>query len=228
MEATIVAKKFKGDHEPRWHAGLGVLGAIALYITLPPKLTFGPVWIFALAMLGLLVPLVVLSPTRKHETPLQRGVSVALIAILNLFNLLSVVFLINAILTPGEHLTGRQLFLAGMQIWLTNILVFALWYWEVDAGGPEHRAHAESAHKFIKSDFLFPQLSTLEPLQCFPGHWKPLFVDYLYLAFTNASAFSPADTFPLTRRAKMLMLFEALISFVTIGVVVSRAVGILT
>lgn len=220
-----------GNDEPRWHASVAVVLALALYVTLPPKVTFGPLWLFPVLVLAILVPLSVISPMRRHETPAQRIASMILIGILNAFNIISLVLLVIAVLSPHPGVkfsSGEKLLLAGIEIWFTNILVFALWYWELDAGGPEQRAHAVDADDFKNSDFFFPQMSMpgIQPRFLDPM-WKPLFVDYLYLAFTNASAFSPADTFPLTRLAKMLMLAESLTSFITIGIIISRAVGIL-
>ncbi|PZR55976.1 MAG: hypothetical protein DLM50_09135 [Candidatus Meridianibacter frigidus] len=219
-----------GNDEPRWHASLGVLAILGLYITLPPKVTFGPLWLFPLLVLAILVPLSVISPIRRHENAAQRIASIGLIALLNLFNILSLVLLIASIVHRAgvtHFSTGAPLLLAGVQIWLTNTLVFALWYWELDSGGPEARAHAISAQKFSRADFLFPQMASQNDLECVDPGWKPLFIDYLFLAFTNSTAFSPADTFPLTRLGKVLMMAEAFVSFTTIGIIISRAVGIL-
>lgn len=224
-------ENFHGNDEPRWHASIAVALALGLYVTLPPKVTFGPLWLFPLLVLLILVPLSVISPMRRHESRGQRIASLACIAILTFLNIVSLILLVIAILNPHHSVklaNGEKLLLAGIQIWFTNILVFALWYWELDAGGPEARAHTDTVYSFEKSDFFFPQMSMPGEVPKFLDRdWKPLFVDYLYVAFTNSSAFSPADTFPLTRMAKMLMMAEALTSFITIGIIVSRAVGIL-
>lgn len=226
-----MAQEYIGNDEPRWHASLAALAALALYMTLPPKVTLGPIWVVPVLVLAILIPLSIISPMRKHESPGQRIASIISIAILNVFNIASVVLLIMAILHPSKASTftsGVKLLTAGMQIWITNILIFAMWYWELDAGGPESRAHAPTSAEFSRSDFLFPQMAFGDvKMGCIDDDWKPLFMDYLYVAFTNASAFSPADTFPLTRIAKVLMLAESFTSFVTIGVIVSRAVGII-
>ena len=228
---TDYQREYVGNDEPRWHASIAAFAALALYVTLPPKVTFGPLWLVPLLVLIILIPLSVISPMRKHETPMQRAASIAAIAILNVFNIISVVLLIIAIVHPAkihQFTNGVTLLTAGLQIWITNVLVFALWYWEVDAGGPEARAHAPTAADFQGSAFLFPQMAFGDQkLGCVDVEWKPLFMDYLFLAFTNASAFSPADTFPLSRLGKSLMMAEAFTSFVTIGIVVSRAVGII-
>lgn len=223
--------------EPRWHAAIAVAVILALYVTLPSSLLLGPVFLGPLLVLALLLPLLILAPSRHQETRWQRVASIALIAIANLFNVASVVLLIyytmfapahGALTRPGGELGGGHLLIAGAQIWISNLLVYAMWYWEIDGGGPEPRAHATSAMEFLHADFLFPQMLVGdERIACIEKRWKPLFADYLFVAFTNALAFSPADTFPITRPAKMLMLCEALTSFVTIAVVLARAVGII-
>jgi hypothetical protein len=137
-------------------------------------------------------------------------------------NGISLVLLSHYLLNHGLHAhrgQGHQLIIAGSAIWLTNVLIFSLWYWEVDRGGPGRRA----AGCDNSPDFLFPQMT--EGRLC-PG-WRPQFVDYLYVSLTNAAAFSPTDTMPLSGQVKMLMGLQSLISLVTIGLVVSRAVNIL-
>lgn len=203
---------------------------MALYVTLPPKLTFGPIWIAPLLVALVLVPLSILSPRRHQETRGQRVASIVLIAILNVFNIGSVMLLVSGLLTMNAHhaANAQELIKAGAEIWTTNILVFALWFWEVDGGGPEPRAHAPSAAAFMQADFLFPQMSLdARKTACAIEGWKPLFLDYLYLSFTNALAFSPTDVLPLSRIAKMLMLVESLVSFVTIALILARSVNIL-
>lgn len=232
MASTERAESPASRHrdEPRWHASLAAIAALALYITLPPKLTFGPIWIPYVVM-GLLILLTVVSPTRHEETDLQRIASIVLIIIINVLNVASVVLLIVDLLYKPNHVvtgSGLALLKNGSQIWITNLLVYALWYWEIDGGGPEPRAHANSATEFTKADFLFPQMTfSDERIACIERAWKPKFLDYLYLAFTNALAFSPADVFPISRLAKMMMLAEALTSFITIAIILARAIGII-
>ena len=169
---------------------------------------------------ALLIPLTVRAPYRhREEVRLVGSASLLLIALVNLANVASLGLLVHVVLTGGV-VTGGQLVFSGIQIWLTLILVFALWYWEVDRGGPTIRGHADQR----SPDFLFPQMATHELGQT---DWMPGFVDYLYLSFTNATAFSPTDTLPLTSRAKVLMLIEALASITTVVMVAGRAVNIL-
>ena len=122
----------------------------------------------------------------------------------------------------GHAGTGRTLLLDSLNIWVTNIVLFALWFWALDRGGPA----AKGLISEQESDFLFTQQQTDSARTQFPN-WSPGFVDYLFLAFTNSTAFSPADTLPLTARAKLLMMAESVISLATIALVASRAVGIL-
>jgi hypothetical protein len=218
-------------HEPRWHASLAVLAALALYITLPPRLTIGPVWVAPMLVLLLLIPLSILAPRRHKETRRTRFWSILLIAIVNFLNLASVLLLVAGVFHPekaAQHTAG-MLLRHGAQIWATNILVFSLWFWELDGDGPDARAHASTATEFQNADFLFPQmqmaLASGGAAQCIDPLWKPQFIDYLYLAFTNSTAFSPTDTMPLSRWAKVLMTVEALISLITIAIVVARSIN---
>lgn len=211
--------------EPRWPASLALLAAIGLYVTLPEKLTFGPIWLIPALELVLLVPLSITAPRRHgNESTWQRIAAVALIAIVNAANVASLVLLIHILLGGGKvgrrEVPGQQLLVGAAQIWMTNVIVFALWFWELDRGGPDDRS--EPGHR--APDFLFPQMVTPD---CTTKHWTPSFVDYLYVSFTNATAFSPTDTMPLTPWAKLLMLFQALASLLTIALVAARAVNIL-
>jgi len=193
--------------EALWPARLAVLATVLLYVILPEGLTLGIAlkWGVTIVEVALLIPLAVAAPRLRTEArSWVRPVSVALIAVVNLANAISLVLLVDALLHGGSnlghvHLTGPLLILAAIEIWLTNVLIFALWYWELDRGGPG--ARRDPRHR--EPDFLFPQMVT--PV-CSPGPWAPGFVDYLYVAFTNATAFSPTDTMPLTPWAKALML----------------------
>lgn len=185
-------------------------------------------------VLVVLIPLSIFSPHRHIETRRSRFASIILIAIVNFFNLVSVLLLIASFFRPEQRALHQPGFLLriGAQIWFTNILVFALWYWELDGDGPDARAHASSATEVLNADFLFPQMEVSiagrEGLSgCIDPHWKPQFFDYFYVAFTNATAFSPADVMPLSRWAKALMTAEALISLITIAIVLARAISLI-
>lgn len=213
--------------EPRWHAAVGVLLALLLYVTLPPKVIVGPYWLLPLLVLAILIPLMIVSPHRHEEAPWQRWLSIAHVVTLNGFNVATIVtlFLWQFSTHHFKHISGEDLLLAAVQIWLTNILVYALWFWEIDGRGPDVRWRT-AVRDVRRSDFLFPQMA-LQPDVAEQLQWKPGFLDYVFLSFTNATAFSPTDTFPLTRWAKVLMMGEALTSLVTIAVIAGRAINIL-
>jgi len=220
-------------HEARWHASLAVLAAVALYVTLQPRLTIGPIWAAPVLVLLVLIPLSILQPRRRRETRRTRFWSIMIIALVNVFNLTSVLLLIAHFFHPEKAVihSAADLLRIGAQIWLTNVLVFALWYWELDGDGPDARAHATKATEIRNADFLFPQMELMftnsPAAKCIDPLWKSQFLDYLYLSLTNALAFSPADVFPLSRWAKMLMGLEALISLITIAIVLARSVSLL-
>jgi len=208
--------------EARWPASLAVLATVALYLTLPETLTIGPRWLFPLLALVLLVPLWVLAPHRLADEPLwHRVLAVALIALVNAANVASLALLVYALL-HGSKAEGAALILNAFQIWLTNVLVFGLWYWELDRSGPSARCRLDQD----EPDFLFPQMQLARSDTSYAG-WYPTFVDYLYVSFTNATAFSPTDTMPLTPWAKMLMAVQSLVSLLTVALVAARAVNIL-
>jgi len=232
--AVMRAEPELSRHEPRWQASVAVLLALGLYITLPPRLTIGPVWAAPTLVLLLLVPLSILAPRRRISTRRTRLWSILLIAIVNFFNLVSVLLLIASFFHPVRAATHQPALLlrTGAQIWFTNVLVFALWFWELDSGGPDARARVESATHFQNADFLFPQVQMAIAgrgnLDSIDPRWKPQFFDYFYLAFTTATAFSPADVMPLSRGAKALMGAEALVSLITIAIVLARAIGLIS
>jgi hypothetical protein len=199
-----------------------VLVAALLFITLPPHLTLGPKWLMPLLIIALDIPLMVSGPIRRDQSlRLRRAAAITMFAIVNAANIASLTLLVRTLLLGYPKETGSGLLYAAAAIWLTNILVFALWFWELDRGGPQARLTASQRD----ADFLFPQMVTPE---CAPVDWLPSFADYLYLGITNSTALSPADTMPLTTWAKALMTCESLISLLTIALVAAHAVGILT
>jgi hypothetical protein len=207
--------------EPFWPAQVSILAAIGLQLLLPERLTVGPTWLLPALEGALLIGMSFASPRElEHEHPVRRRVALGLTALVSAGNVFSLYELIHFLLHHGHVSEGRQLIISGMLIWLTNFIIFALWYWELDRGGPGKRAagHDEAP------DFLFPQMTDdrIEPI-----NWRPQFIDYTYVSLTNATAFSPTDTMPLTPMAKMIMGGQALVSLVTLGLVVSRAVNIL-
>lgn len=150
-----------------------------------------------------------------------RATALILTALITVMNCASLLQLIAALLGSGAKADGHSLLLDAANLWVTNVIAFALWYWSMDRGGPAARGVT------IKEvdDFLFPQMTLDQSARAQP--WSPGFVDYLFLSFTNATAFSPTDTLPLTARAKLLMMAESGISLLTIALVAARAVNIL-
>ncbi len=205
---------------PYWPAQLAVLAAIGLQLLMPAKVTPGPRFLVPGLEAILLVGLAITTPRRNPaEFRRRRRFAIGLIALVSAANALSLALLVEALL-EGTKTSGRNLLFGALMVWLTNIIIFALWYWELDGGGPRER---EDPHPRPR-DFLFPQMA--DP-QILGPDWKPRFPDYLYLAFTNASAFSPTDAMPVSVMAKMLMLVQALISLLTVLLVAARAVNIL-
>jgi hypothetical protein len=226
-QRTEAAWGHRADNEPRWPASLAVCVAILLYVTLPQdltlpqNLTYGK-WVLPILEGALIVPLTIMYPRRHDdESTIQRFMALGLIALINVANLISLILLIHELLS-GTAVVGRSLIYGSMGIWVTNVIVFGLWYWELDRGGPGQRC--KPAHERREPDFMFPQMANP---QVAPKGWHPTFVDYLYVSFTNASAFSPTDTMPLTRWAKLLMTVQSAASLVTVVLVTARAVNIL-
>ncbi|MGI8846897.1 MAG: hypothetical protein ACR2GX_01315 [Candidatus Dormibacteria bacterium] len=210
-----------GRLEPHWPASLAVVAALVLQATLPDQLIAGPRYVLPILEAALLVPLTLSRPRRHHsDPPLVRIASLVLIALVNLANVISLGLLIRQLLRGGVS-DGHILIEASIQIWLTNVIIFGLWYWELDRGGPGERTRPE----LEPPDFLFPQMANAEVART--PEWMPNFIDYLYVSFTNATAFSPTDTMPLTPWVKVLMAAQSLASLITVALVAARAVNIL-
>ena len=210
-------------HDPFWAPQLIIAAALLLDLSLSKKLTLGPTWLLpgleGLALIGLVIS----SPhPRMRHSPLRRRISLAIIAVVSAANIFSLWLLCHELL--HQHIVGTgsapALLGSGVALWVTNVLLFSVWYWQLDRGGPVARGVGDAD----LPDFLFVQMT--EPTHAPPG-WEPTIVDYLYTSFTNATAFSPTDTMPLTATAKFLMAAQSLTSLVTIGLVVARAVNIL-
>jgi len=187
---------------------------------LPERLTVGPPLLLPALELALFVPLASMVRHRSMDEPgWVRQTALAVIAMASAANAGSLVLLVRSILR-GAQTGGVELFLTSASIWLTNVVVFALWFWELDRGGP----HVRSAGMAGRGDFLFPQ--TADPAVA-PAGWRPGLFDYLYASFTNATALGPTDVLPLTARAKALMMAQSLASLVTLALVAARAVNVL-
>ncbi|WP_245718525.1 DUF1345 domain-containing protein [Nocardia miyunensis] len=207
--------------ESRVAASVAVLVVIALQWWLPGQLTVRPRWVIPGLALVLLVVLIVADPVRiDRETRWLRWAGLALSGLLSVTTAWSVDRLVQGLLDGKLSNNPGVLLSSGAAVWLTNVLVFALWYWEFDRGGPAARAHGRKKHP----DLLFPQMQLGKLVD---RDWEPEFVDYLYLAFTNATAFSPTDVMPLSRWAKMMMTVQASISVITGVLVIARAVNVM-
>jgi uncharacterized membrane protein len=208
--------------EPRLTVAAVTAIGILLQIMVPGRLLLvRPVWVLPALQAALLVALVLANPHRiDRESRMLRSLSLLLAALLSLANGWSVGLLVVDIVHGKLGGTAGPLLITGAAIWLTNVVAFALWYWEFDRGGPVARALGTQQYP----DFQFPQMTAP---QMAPPEWEPAFTDYLYLAFTNASAFSPTDVMPLSRWAKMAMAVQSIISIITVALVVARAVNIL-
>ncbi|HWG62955.1 MAG TPA: hypothetical protein VG253_14750 [Streptosporangiaceae bacterium] len=209
--------------ERRWPVTLSVIAAIVLQLLLPGQLALSPLPSYLLPALegALLVGLAIANPVRiERRSRIVRAVSIALIMVITAANAASAVLLIKEILTGKAGGTAGPLLASGAAIWATNVIAFGLWYWEFDRGGPVHRMYGTFQH----ADLMFPQMANPELA---PHDWEPQFVDYLYLSFTNATAFSPTDVMPLARWAKLTMLVQSAVSIGLGALVIARAINIL-
>jgi uncharacterized membrane protein len=203
-----------GPPEPRWPSILALLAVGGLYLAMPSQLTPGPNWLVLVVVVLLLVPVVVTHRMGKSDWNHRLGLVLA--SLITLALIWSVGALIASL--PARRQSGVELLVSAGSLWVTTVLVFASWYWRLDAGGPHLRDQRES---HVEGAFLFPQM-TLKPAL---KNWRPGFVDYLFLAFTTSTAFSPTDTPPLTRWAKMLMMMQSVLSLGTIAILAGRAVN---
>jgi uncharacterized membrane protein len=207
--------------ENRIPVALAILAAVGLQLSLPSRYGLHPRWLLPALELMLLVVLIAINPLRlDRATRIGSVLSRTLVAIITVDNVVSSVLLDHAILTSATGDDPGALLARGATIYLTNIIAFGIWYWELDRGGPFARAAGSRPHP----DFLFPQMTSPDVT---PKDWEPRFVDYLYVSFTNVVAFSPTDTMPLTRWAKGLMALQSIVALSTTALVIARAVNIL-
>jgi hypothetical protein len=225
-----VSNLHEEEVESRWEAAPAVAIVIALQLVLAIvseekgwKLWSLPWWIWLIAIVPESILFVALAWSRPHHALVQRGlrrkVALTLFVVISVTNALALATLIGSLLS-GDEKSGAQLLLKAVTIWGTNVIIFGLWYWAVDQGGPVRRVQPNPP----SHDFQFPQDEN--PQLAEPG-WRAHLVDYVYVSFTNSIAFSPTDAMPLTRRAKLLMLIESGVSAMTILLCAARAVNIL-
>jgi hypothetical protein len=208
--------------EPRWQALLAFLAVGAIYLALPRSLIVGPIWLLPTLIVVLLVPTVVSHRTGRRS--LNRVLGILINGITTLALIGSVTLLVRAL--PSHSESPLQLLLSGALLWLTNVIVFALWYWRLDGGGPTIR---QELKKFGSTSFLFPQMQVPhdERAQFECTRWRPRFIDYLFVAFTQSSTFGPTDAPLLVRWAKILAMIQISISLSIVILLISRAVGVL-
>jgi uncharacterized membrane protein len=222
-DTVVPAWRRRTRGEKRWPVTVSIVVAIALQMLLSDSLTRPlPHYLLPVLEAGLGIGLLIANPVRiERRGPVIRVASLVLIMLISAANAVSAIVLVRAILEASKQTSSAGPLLAsGASIWATNVIAFALWYWEFDRGGPIPRAEGTRPHP----DFMFPQMASPELA---PPNWEPYFVDYLYLSFTNATAFSPTDVMPLARWAKMAMAVQSGIALLVGVLVIARAVNIL-
>jgi hypothetical protein len=204
--------------ESRWPSACAILVAIVLQVVLLPSQQF--LWLIGGELL-LLIVVGVGNPVRmENERRELRIAGLALVGLASGGTVWLVAVLVDRLVSTDQHLDAPELLRWGAATWVTNVIVFGLWYWELDRGGPIARAKARQS----QPDFLFPQMTVPDLIH---KDWEPAFADYLYVSFTNATAFSPTDTLPLSRWAKLAMMIESAVSLVTVALIVARAVNVI-
>jgi len=202
--------------EPRWPAFVAMVAAGGVYLALPERLSVGPGWLLLAIIVVLLVPIAV--SNRRGEYHITRPLVVIANGAITAGMITSLIWLIEGI--PQHRDSPIALLRGALALWFTNIVVFALWYWKFDAGGPSRR---EARTGRLKSSFLFPQMLDEEGRD---PNWSPQFMDYLFLAFNTSTAFSPTDTAVLSRWAKAGVMLQSLISLAIVLLLAARAVNI--
>ncbi|MDQ3199357.1 MAG: hypothetical protein M3Q46_09280 [Verrucomicrobiota bacterium] len=208
--------------EPRWQALLAFVAVAGIYLALPRSLIFGPIWLLPTLIAVLLIPTVV--SHRMGNLSLNRILGFTISSIITLALAGSVLLLVHAL--PSHKEPPLQLLFSAALLWLTNVIVFALWYWRIDGGGPTER---QERKEFGSRSFLFPQMQIPkeERGQFACTRWHPHFVDYLFIAFTQSATFGPTDAPLLARWAKALAMIQVFISLSIVVLLISRAVGAL-
>ena len=221
-ESSPEGESDRERREPRWQALIALVAAGGLSVALAPGLSIGPPWLFPAIIGVLLVPTIVFHRAGRHQVDRVLGFIVTSVVTIEL--VASVIRLVSAL--PSRRESPTALLISATSIWMTNILVFALWYWRLDAGGPHAR---ETREGHASGAFLFPQMTMLPDAKAAAAQemWAPNFVDYLFLAFNTSTAFSPTDTPVLARWGKILMMLQSIISLAILVLLAARAVNIL-
>lgn len=214
-----VKKVFRRTHDPLWQMQLGVLIVIGLQLlTNNHFLPFNKLWLVGFEALLLLILVILTSEGYNQTSRSRRKLAILLIAAIAAINIFSLALLMRALFDDKVTIPGRELLLNGLVIYVTNVFMFALWYWEMDGSGPDRRRVDQ-----IKRDFLFPQMIH----RYYGANWLPGFADYMYLSTTNVTNFASADTMPLSHRAKLLMMLQSLVALVTVVLVLAHAINTL-
>ena len=210
------------EPEPRWQVLLALLAVAGINLSLPRELVVGPAWLLPVTVVVLLIPTVFAH--RKGLHSLNHYLGIVIGATITLGLMASVVLLVSTL--PAKKQPALALLRSGGALWLTNVLVFALWYWRLDGGGPKAR---DERREFGSRSFVFPpmQIEKAERKRFGLDQWRPGFVDYLFVAFTSRPAFGPTDAPLLTHWAKLLTMTQTLISLTIMVLLISRAVGVL-
>lgn len=209
--------------EPRWPVVLTILAVILLLALLPGRIRLLPVWCFSVAGIVVLGPIVAVGVTaaKARWLRIERAITLLFVVVAGGATLANLGNLIQAMVSRSREVSGLQLLVSSIAVWVTNVLMFSLLYWQIDRGGPEARL----TNAGTRPDWLFPQEGA--PAEDVPPGWKASFVDYLFLGYSTATAFSTTDVMPLTSRAKLLMMLESGISLATIVIVAARAINVL-
>jgi len=205
--------------EARWPVVVAVLAVSGILLALPHSLVLGPQWFLPVLVTALIIPTAIAHRAGWHEADRVLGYIISGVVTLALVGSLALLIL----RLPEKAESASKLLRSATLLWFTNILVFAIWYWRLDAGGPHHR---EIRGKHTSGAFFFPQMMDSAPIEN-PANWSPTFVDYFFLAFNTSTAFSPTDTAVLSRWAKLLCMLQAVISLSIVAILASRAVGML-
>ena len=220
-EAEVPAWRDTTRGEHRWPAVAVVVGTVALQLLLPDELVVRPWWSLPAVTALLVVALMLVNPGRvSKRTPVDRAIALGVMAVVSIANGASAVQLVSGIVDGAIVNRPGSVLLSGAIVYWTNIVAFSLWYWEFDRGGPGRRASGGARYP----DLMFPQMASPELA---PKDWEPTYPDYLYLSFTNATAFSPTDVMPLRRWAKLTMMLQSAISLMIALLVVAWAVSAL-
>ena len=208
--------------EPRWQALLALLAVGGIYLALPHSLVVGPTWLLPVVIIVLVTPTIVAHRMGRYS--LNRALGLVTSSVITLALIASVVLLVLGV--PAHKEAPLALLYSGAELWLTNVLVFALWYWRLDGGGPTKR---QQRREFGSRSFVFPQMQIekIERNRFECTGWRPLFIDYLFIAWTTSSTFGPTDAPLLARWAKLFTMLQIAISLTIVIVLISRAIGVL-